>query len=318
MTTPNDERDISPQGSARVSARARAMSRRCFLQLAGAGGMSLVLVGCDDNEEALFAPELPPLDEWLDRGPLEVQRTLVRGVSLHALVATEAAPSDASPLVLIHGSGLSGRYMIPTGRELAPHFPVYIPDIPGYGDSGDPGKVLNIPQMSNWLVAWMEASGLERASFLGNSFGCQVIVDLAMRYPERVDRLVLQGPTTPPDEQSTFWQFARWRQNEPYNPPMLGEVTLPEYGKAGLWRMLRSYIFQVTDPIEEKVRSIEAPTLVVRGEHDPITHQAFAEMLARRLPRGELQILPGVAHTLVFTAPVQLADATRAFMEGNA
>ncbi|MCE8032280.1 MAG: alpha/beta hydrolase [Halomonas sp.] len=318
MTTPSEDRETLGGDGATAVAGPSRISRRRFLWLTGAGSLTLTLAGCGDNDAGLLAPEFPPFDEWLDRGPLEPQRTLVRGVSLHALVATEAAPANAPPLVLIHGSGLSGRYMIPTARELAADFPVYVPDIPGYGDSGDPGKVLNIPQMSNWLVAWMEAIGLERASFLGNSFGCQVIVDLAMRYPERVNRLILQGPTTPPDERSTFWQFIRWRQNEPYNPEMLGEVTAPEYGKAGLWRMIRSYIFQVTDPVEEKVRKIEAPTLVIRGEHDPITHQAFAEMLVRRLPHGELLILPDVAHTLVFTAPLALADATRSFMEESA
>lgn len=316
MVTPYEGRE-TPERHCGIHA-AGNVDRRRFLQLVGAGGLGVMLGGCGDTDDELLAPEFPPFHEWMDLGPLEPRRTSVHGVSLHALVATEAAPADAPPLVLIHGSGLSGRYMVPTARLLAQDFPVYVPDIPGYGDSEDPGEVLNIPQMSDWLVAWMDAIGLERASFLGNSFGCQVIVDLAMRYPERVDRLILQGPTTPPDERSTFWQFIRWRQNEPYNPEMLGEVTAPEYGKAGLWRMIRSYVFQVTDPVEEKVRHIEAPTLVVRGEHDPITHQAFAEMLARRLPRGELLILPDVAHTLVFTAPGPLAEVTRRFMEENA
>ncbi|MCE8026591.1 alpha/beta fold hydrolase [Billgrantia aerodenitrificans] len=316
MMTPHEGRETPERHSGFRAAD--NIGRRRFLQLVGGGSLGLLLGGCGDTDDELLAPEFPPFHEWMDLGPLEARRTSVHGVSLHALVATEAAPPDAPPLVLIHGSGLSGRYMVPTARLLAQDFPVYVPDIPGYGDSEDPGEVLNIPQMSDWLVAWMDAIGLERASFLGNSFGCQVIIDLAMRYPERVDRVILQGPTTPPDERSTFWQFVRWRQNEPYNPEMLGEVTAPEYGKAGLWRMIRSYIFQVTDPVEEKVRHVEAPALVVRGEHDPITHQEFAEMLARRLPRGELEILPDVAHTLVFTAPGPLAEVTRRFMEEDA
>jgi pimeloyl-ACP methyl ester carboxylesterase len=54
--------------------------------------------------------------------------------------------------------------------------------------------------------------GLERAALLGNSFGCQVIADLAVRYPQRVTHAILQGPTTPPQERSVFWQFVRWRQ----------------------------------------------------------------------------------------------------------
>lgn len=94
---------------------------------------------------------------------------------MHSLVSTEAAPPGAPAIVLVHGSGLSGQYMIPTARELTPDFRIFVPDMPGYGDSDDPGKVLNVPQLADWLVAWMPAMGLERASFLGNSFGCQVI-----------------------------------------------------------------------------------------------------------------------------------------------
>ncbi|QJQ94700.1 MULTISPECIES: alpha/beta fold hydrolase [Halomonadaceae] len=290
------------------------MNRREFLRLAGLGGTALLLTGCnDDNGEAL-APELPPQSEWMDRGPLQSLFTQVDGITMHALVSVDTAPDEAAPLILMHGSGLSSQYMIPTARELTNDFHVFVPDIPGYGDSDDPGEVLDIAQMADWIVAWMEAIDLPRASFLGNSFGCQVIIEIASRYPQFVDRLLLQGPTTPPDERSTFWQFVRWRQNEPYNPEMLGDVTIDDYRKAGLWRMIRSYIFQVTDPIEEKLPTIEAPALVIRGEFDPITHQAFSEMMASRLPRGELLVIPDVAHTLVFTAPRQLADATRAFL----
>jgi pimeloyl-ACP methyl ester carboxylesterase len=204
--------------------------------------------------------------------------------------------------------------MIPTARELTPDLRVFVPDIPGYGDSDDPGEILNIPQMADWLVAWMPTVGLDRASFLGNSFGCQVIVDLAARYPASVERALLQGPTTPPDERSGFWQFVRWRQNQAYNPGWLGDVTNEDYKKAGAWRLIRSFVFQITDRIEDKIPLIQAPTLVIRGEHDPIAHQAFCEMLVRLLPRGQLVIIPDVAHTLVFTAPVQLAEATRAFL----
>ena len=58
-----------------------------------------------------------------------------------------------------------------------------------------------------------------------------------------------------------------------------------------------------------------APVLVVRGEHDPIANQSFCETIARLCPRGKLSIIPGVAHTLCYTAPVQLAQVTREFIQ---
>jgi 2-hydroxy-6-oxonona-2,4-dienedioate hydrolase len=215
----------------------------------------------------------------------------------------------------VHGSGLSHRYMIPTARELAKHFRVHVPDLPGYGDSGDPGEVLDVPGLADWLVWWMDAVGLERAAFLGNSFGCQVIADLAARYPERATRIVLQGPTTPPGERSGFWQFVRWRQNQPHNPDWGGDDTMEDYQSAGFWRLVGGFISQISDPMEAKMPHIQAPTLIIRGEHDPITHQEWSEELARLVPRGEVVVLPDMAHTLVLTHPGPLSAATREFLE---
>src|SRR5688500_2205211 len=109
----------------------------------------------------------------------------------------------------------------------------------------------------------MPAIGLERASLLGNAFGCQVIADLAARYPDRVERAILQGPTTRPDERCWLWQFIRWRQNQRYNSGSLGDVTNSDYKKAGFRRMFCSFQEQLTDRIEDKAPRIQAPVLVV-------------------------------------------------------
>ncbi|MFC3606973.1 alpha/beta fold hydrolase [Stutzerimonas tarimensis] len=274
------------------------------------GGALAARAWADDPADFGFAPR----HEAMDPGSLASHFSEVEGLRIHALRSLDAAPADAPALVLVHGSGLSGQYMIPTARELTDDFRLYIPDIPGYGDSGDPGRVLNVPEMADWLDAWMDAVDLPRASFLGNSFGCQVIADLAARYPARVDRAILQGPTTPPDERSGFWQFIRWRQNNAYNPDWLGDVTADDYEKAGLWRLFRSFMYQITDRIEDKAPRVEAPVLVIRGEHDPIAHQAFCDLLVTLFPNGELHIIPEVAHTLVVTAPDEVARATRDFI----
>lgn len=64
---------------------------------------------------------------------------------------TSAAQSPA--VALVHGLGLSGRYMLPTARHLAPHFPVYVPDLPGFGDSSKPAKALDVPALADALAA---------------------------------------------------------------------------------------------------------------------------------------------------------------------
>jgi len=286
------------------------MTRRKFL---GAAGMAMVgwwLTGCS------LGQRIPETETSMaeDLGTLRHTQTDVNGLRMHSLVSSDPLPSNAPVVVLVHGSGLSGRYMVPTARQLTSDCRVHVPDFPGFGDSDKPEKMPDVPSLADWLAAWIPAAGLTRPSLLGNSFGCQVIADLAARYPERVGRAILQGPTTPPDERSMFWQFIRWRQNQKYNPKSLESVTDADYKKCGLRRMYSTFRSQLTDRIEDKAPHIQAPVLVVRGEHDPIAHQRWCEEIARLCPRGRLVVIPDVAHTLCYTAPVQLAVVTRSFL----
>lgn len=239
--------------------------------------------------------------------------TNVNGLNAHFLSPLNSTASN-EVIVLVHGSGLSGRYMVPTAVNLSQNFQVYVPDLPGFGDTDKPEKIFDVPELADWLAAWTVAVGIDRATLLGNSFGCQVIADLAARHPERIKRAILQGPTTPSGERSWFWQFIRWRQNQPYNPKSLGPITYEDYRKCGAWRMVRSFRYQLTDRIEDKAPRIEAPVLVVRGEHDPIANQPWCEQIARFCPHGKIVVIPGVAHTLCYTAPVQLAAVSRSFV----
>lgn len=241
----------------------------------------------------------------------------VNGLPMHTLVSAEPLPSELPPVVLVHGLALSGQYMVPTAELLAPHYRVYVPDFPGFGDSGKPDRALDVPGLADMLAAWMSAAGLERAMLLGNSFGCQIIAELAARYPERVERAVLQGPTTPPADRSWLWQFIRWQQNSPYNPPEMGRIADSDYLKCGIVRALLTFEFSLRDRIEEKLSRIRAPVLVVRGALDPICHQDWAEAVTRQLLQGRLVVIPDVAHTLVFTAPSELVAVTRQFFDAQ-
>ncbi len=248
--------------------------------------------------------------------PFRDEVTLVEGCPMHACVANPLAGSPPRPpIVLVHGLGLSGRYMMPTARRLACRYHVYVPDLPGFGDSGKPARTLDVPGLAAALAGWMAARGLEPAVLLGNSFGCQIIVELAACYPGKVARTVLQGPTTPPDERSWLMQFVRWRQNAPNNPPELTPLSKEDYRKAGYLRTLLTFHYSLVHRPEDRLAAIQVPTLVVRGQEDPICREAWAEQVAAGLPEGRLVLIPRVAHTLVYTSPDELAAVTAAFIE---
>ncbi|MCX6020749.1 MAG: alpha/beta fold hydrolase [Chloroflexi bacterium] len=81
-----------------------------------------------------------------------------------------SASSEHPPLILVHGLGVSGKYMIPTAAALAARYDVYVPDLPGFGKSSKPRSTLDVREHANVLAAWMSAIGCERAVLIGNSF----------------------------------------------------------------------------------------------------------------------------------------------------
>ena len=103
-------------------------------------------------------------------------------------------PVDARVMAHVHGFGLSGRYLLPTAELLADDFHTYVPDLPGFGRSGKARDMLDIPDLAHAAADFFDDRGVERATLVGNSMGCPVILEFAHHYPERIDRAVLVSP----------------------------------------------------------------------------------------------------------------------------
>jgi 2-hydroxy-6-oxonona-2,4-dienedioate hydrolase len=234
---------------------------------------------------------------------------------MHARVALDQAPADAPAVVLVHGIGLSSLYLIPTLAQLGRYYRVYAPDLPGFGKSTKPQHVLNLQELADALVAWMDAVGLDQPVLLGNSVGCQIIVDLAVRHPQRLTGAVLQGPTVDPRARSASRQLARLLWDGQYEPVSHGFNLIVDYWRCGSRRFLRTFQYALLDPIEEKLPQVQVPTLVVRGTNDPIVQQRWAEEATDLLPNGRLVVIPGASHTIVYATPLELMRVVRPFVD---
>ena len=233
-----------------------------------------------------------------------------------ARVSAGPRADRSDPVVLVHGQVISSRYMVPTAELLAPEFRVFAPDLPGFGLSGKPKRVLSVPELADALAGWMEANALERAALVANSLGCQVIVDLSVRRPELASALVLAGPTIDPRGRNAAVQIARWFMDWPGERPSLGLAHLQDYARAGMRRALHTFRHALSDRIEDKLPLVQCPTLVVRGERDPIVPQRWAEEVTRLIPRGRLLVIPGGPHCVNYSTPRAFARVVRIFLRG--
>ena len=244
----------------------------------------------------------------------ESRWAVVGGLRMHARVPADPAPREAPIVVLVHGLVVSSRYMVPTLSCLAADHRVYAPDLPGFGRSEKPPRALDIPALARALDGWMEVMGLGSAVFVGNSMGCQVIAELAVRSPARVERAVLQGPTMAPGERTLLRQAARLALDCFREPPSLIPIELLDLLSAGPLRSLRTFRHAADDRIEEKLPMLQAPALVLHGGRDPIVPERWAREVAGLLPDGRLVIVPEAAHAMNYDAPSKLAWHVRAFL----
>lgn len=243
----------------------------------------------------------------------ETALTVVNGLRMHARVSEGRGP----PVVLVHGLVVSGRYMLPLLEELARSRAVYAPDLPGFGRSEGPAGVPDVAGLADALAAWMRAAGLSGAALVGNSMGCQVIVELVLRHPGLAQRVVLQGPTMDRRARSAPRQIWRLLVDTTREPPFLVAIEGLDLLRAGVARSWRTFRHALRDPIEGKLPGVRVPALVVHASRDRISPKSWAEEVARLLPDGRLVVLPRAAHAANYSAPAEFARAIRSFLDGG-
>lgn len=269
------------------------------------------------------SPALTPRDRAQG---LQASQVEAGGYRIFARLVGPPAPPGAAaiapviaPVILVHGLVISSRYMTPLALALlhqagAGRLRILAPDLPGFGESAKPPRVLSLAELAEALHLWLKAQAIGKAILIGNSFGCQVITQLAVMHPEVIDRLVLQGPTTDPAARSLPRQVWRDLVNQRREPGGVARIARIDYAKAGLGRAFATMRICIRDRPEERLPLITAPALVVHGTRDPVVPQAWAERVAALLPQGRITYVAGGTHTLNYAYPAEMAAAILPFI----
>ncbi len=241
-----------------------------------------------------------------------------RSVGVRFLSGT-ADSAGILPVILLHGLGCSADAWRPTLRVLAERCvgAVYVPDMPGFGCSPGPKKALSIVELADWLARAMDALGLEKANFAGNSLGGQVLLAFARRHPARVGRLVLVGSTVG-GQYISLARYAAGLVLDGSQEPLGYTVLLARmYAQMGFVRYAQTTLAMIADEPLEQTSSIQAPCLVLRGNRDGIIPDALARRLAASLPNGQFLRLTGTAHAMQFTRPREFVEIALSFWAGR-
>jgi pimeloyl-ACP methyl ester carboxylesterase len=234
----------------------------------------------------------------------------VSGLSLHV---RERLGGTGTGCLLLHGLAVSHRYLIPTARCLTGR-PVFVPDLPGFGLSDKPRRVYDVGDHAETLACWLDSLGGQRVCAIGNSFGCQVAVELAVRRPDLVEALVLVGPTVDPAARSVARQVGRWVLDLAYEDWRQVPILAADARDAGPRRIAATLRLSVRDRIDAKLPAVRVPVLLVRGEHDRLVTPSWLTRAAGLASAAPTVTLPGAAHNAVTTAGPQVAATVSRFL----
>ncbi|MGZ0710713.1 alpha/beta fold hydrolase (plasmid) [Coraliomargarita sp. W4R53] len=226
-------------------------------------------------------------------------------------------PAGARTMAHIHGFGLSGRYLLPTAELLSDEFHTLVPDLPGFGRSGRRKGMLTIPDLTHATADFLDDRGVERATLVGNSMGCPVIVEFAHHYPERLDRAVLVSPAGGLYNQPLRRAISQLSRDAPREPTRMARVAVPDYLRFGVPSTISLFKALTQYPTLQRLLEMRIPTLVVLGEHDPLLpHAQRIDEVASQVDSHVLVVLlEGAAHAINFSHPDQLAHLIRLFMD---
>jgi pimeloyl-ACP methyl ester carboxylesterase len=227
------------------------------------------------------------------------------------------------PLLLVHGLASSatqdwGRLVGPLGRR----FHVYVPDLPGFGESERPPEAeYSIPMQVEAVRSFMAAVGLDRARVAGLSMGGWIVCRLAGSYPEMVERLVAvdaagmrpDGPPIPAevllprDEEGVRQLVAFVRHRAPVPPAFVARDILARRLQEE-WIVRRALLSMAAgrDWLNGTLRRADMPVLVLWGKQDRLIAVDYAARLAAEFPRAHVKVLDGCGH-------VPMADCPEAF-----
>lgn len=222
--------------------------------------------------------------------------------------------SQGPPLVLVHGLGMSSRFFARLLPHLAEHHRVLALDLPGCGASDRPQEALDVGELVDVIVGWMDAVGVQRSDVLGHSLGGQVVGRLAARHPGRVRRIVLVACTPDPSAPRVRQKVVRLVRDSAREPWPIIRDSLVDYVRARPLLAARTLTRALHTDVDIAAQAIEAPTLVVHGDRDAVISLEWSHTLARLIPDARCEVIPGGTHALPAQSPAALAARVRAFL----
>lgn len=231
---------------------------------------------------------------------------------------TTRGESEAPTFVLVHGIGVSHRYLAPLHDRLSASGTVHSIDLPGFGGLPKPRKTPTVAEMATAIGDLLTELGVVDAVLIGHSMGCQWVVELAAQRPDLARFVVLIGPVADSAHRSVLAQSVALARDTLGEPLDANVAVLTDYLRCGPIWYSKQLSLMLRFRIEERIKELTMPVLVLRGGKDPIAGLAWCRRLRDAAANGVLVEVPGSHHVVQMSAPQATASAVLAHLPARA
>jgi pimeloyl-ACP methyl ester carboxylesterase len=243
-----------------------------------------------------------------------------------------------APVVLLHPFPAHHELWNPIVPVLSTRYQLILPDLRGHGDSEIGQGPALVEKHARDLSRVLDATGVERAAFVGVSIGGYILFEFWRRFRARVNALVLCD--TRPQADTAEARANRLKAAadvlehgpgpfiESMIPKLMGRTTLgtrPDLVD-GARRMMNKMSPQAINLVQRgmaerpdsvaDLKSIDVPTLIVIGDEDIISTPADGELMRQHIRGSRLKIIPKAGHYAPWEQPDAVGVLLRQFLDG--
>lgn len=229
----------------------------------------------------------------------------ISGIKLNYIIE-----GQGSPIVVLHGWGANIDTIIPIVNILSEGYKVYALDLPGFGKSEEPKEVFGSYEYVKIVKEFLDEMGIEKASFVGHSFGGKLSIIFGVDYPDLVDKLVLIDsagliPKRGLDYYLKVYSFKAlrwvyknlffWIKDEDRVKKFYEKFGSDDYQDSqGIMRKILVRV--VNENLRPLLKEIKAPTLLIWGEDDDATPLYMGKIMEEEIKDSGLVIIEDGGH----------------------
>lgn len=258
-------------------------------------------------------------------------------VADHRIVYSEGGENNAETVVLVHGFSASADSWNRLAGQLTKRYHVIAPDLPGWGestriDSASYGYPDQVERMHHFL----EQLGVRQFHLVGHSMGGGISARYAVLYPRQVITLGLIAPhgVREPEQSelsrcvsqgdnwlvvSSMQGFERLMKNLFVKRPFVPRPVLKYLAEQTITRSAKTQLIfdemHSSTPLQEELKQIKAPTLIVWGDDDKLIHASAADLFRNSIQNSEVLIMKQTGHMPLLENVRQCGAAYLAFIE---